>query len=134
VEPASDSAATVQEAAWALVDSAWVVMVDPALVRFRVMSSKIETSLAAIYNIFQRADTNIEGFFGSARNDKLLQPLVVNLINANEAPNEIPIFLVRKTARVRGPDKLARRLRVIRIVNEIALNSRIRRKRLLLIN
>ena len=124
----------VQEAGWALVDSAWVVMVDPALVRFRVMSSKIETSPAAIYNIFQRADINIERFFGSARNDKLLQPFAVNLINANEASNEIPIFLVRKTARVRGPDKLARRFRVIRIVNEIALNSRIRRKRLLLIN
>jgi hypothetical protein len=134
VEPAADSAAMVQEAVWALVEPAWVVMVDPALVRFRVMSSKIETSPAAIYNIFQRADINIERFFGSARNDKLLQPFAVNLINANEAPNEIPIFLVRKTARVRGPDKLARRFWVIRIVNKIALNSRIRRKRLLLIN
>jgi hypothetical protein len=134
VEPAADSAATVQEAGWALVDSAWVVMVDPALVRFRVMSSKIETSLADIYNIFQRADINIERFFGSARNDKLLQPLAVNLINANEAPNEIPIFLVRKTASARGPDKLTRRFWVVRIVNEIAFNSGIRRKRLLLIN
>jgi hypothetical protein len=134
VEPAADSAAMVQEAVWALVEPAWVVMVDPALVRFRVMSSKIETSPAAIYNIFQRADINIERFFGSARNDKLLQPFAVNLINANEAPNEIPIFLVRKTARLRGPDKLTRRFWVIRIVNKIALNSRIRRKRLLLIN
>jgi hypothetical protein len=124
----------VQEAGWALVDSAWVVMVDPALVRFRVMSSEIETSLTVIYNIFQRADINIERFFGSARNDKLLQPLAVNSINANEATNKIPIFLVRKTASARRPDKLARRFRVIRIVNEIALNSRIRRKRLLLIN
>jgi hypothetical protein len=55
-EPAADSAATVQEAGWALVDSAWVVTVDSALVRFRVRSREIETSLAAIYNIFQRAD------------------------------------------------------------------------------
>ena len=133
MEPAADSAATVQEAGWALVDSAWVVMVDPALVRFRVMSSKIETSLDA-NNILQRADINIERFFGSARNDKLLQPLVVNLINANEAPNEIPIFLVRKTARVRGPSKLAGRFWVIGIVNDIALNSRIRRKRLLFVD
>ena len=92
-------------------------MVDPALVRFRVMSSKIETSLAAIYNIFQRADINIEGFFGSVRNDKLLQPLAVNLINANEATNKIPIFLVRKTTSARRPDKFARRFRVVRIVN-----------------
>jgi hypothetical protein len=52
VEPAADSAAMVQEAEWALVDSAWVVMVDPALVHFRVMSSEIEISLAAIYDIF----------------------------------------------------------------------------------
>jgi hypothetical protein len=42
----------VQEAGWALVDSAWVVRVDPALVHFRVMSREIETSLAAIYDIF----------------------------------------------------------------------------------
>jgi len=52
VEPAADSAAVVQEAGWASVDSAWVVMVDPALVHFRVMSSEIETSLTAIYDIF----------------------------------------------------------------------------------
>jgi hypothetical protein len=38
----------VQEAGWALVDWAWAVMVDLALVRFRVMSSEMETSLAAI--------------------------------------------------------------------------------------
>jgi hypothetical protein len=107
----------VQEAGQALVDSAWVVMVGPALVRFRVVWSEIETSLAAIYNIFQRANINIEQFFSVARNDKLLQPLAVNLINANEAPNEIPIFLVRKTTSARRPDKLARRFRVVRIVN-----------------
>jgi|HubBroStandDraft_2_1064218.scaffolds.fasta_scaffold1188094_1 hypothetical protein len=50
----------VQEEGWALVDSVWVVMVDQALVRFRVMSSEIETSLAAIYGVF--ADINIERF------------------------------------------------------------------------
>ena len=105
----------VQEAGWALVDSVWVVMVDPALVRFRVMSSEIETSLAAIYGVF--ADINIERFFSLARNDKLLQPLAVNLINANEAPDKIPVFLVRKTTSARRPDKLARRFRVVRIVD-----------------
>jgi hypothetical protein len=52
VEPAADSAAMVQEAGWALVDSAWVVMVGSALVLFRVTSSEIETYPAAIYNIF----------------------------------------------------------------------------------
>jgi hypothetical protein len=56
VEPAADSAAMVQEAGQALVDPAWVVMVGLALVRFRVVWSEIEASLAAIYNIFQRAD------------------------------------------------------------------------------
>jgi hypothetical protein len=105
----------VQEAGWALVDWAWTVMVDLALVRFRVMSSEIERTLAAIYNIF--ADINIERFFSIARNDKLLQPLAVNLINANEAPDKIPIFLVRKTTSARRPDKLARPFRVVRIVN-----------------
>jgi hypothetical protein len=97
------------------VGSAWVVMVDPALVRFRVMSSEIETSLAAIYGVF--ADINIERFFSFAWNDKLLQPFAVNLINANEAPDKIPIFLVRKTTSARRPDKLARRFRVVRVVD-----------------
>jgi len=46
----------VQEAGQALVDLAWVVMVGPALVHFRVVRNEIETSLAAIYNIFQCAD------------------------------------------------------------------------------
>jgi hypothetical protein len=105
----------VQEAGQALVDSAWVVTVDLALVRFRVMSSEIETSLAAIYGVF--ADINIKRFFSFAWNDKLLQPFAVNLINANEAPDKIPIFLVGKTTSARRPDKLARRFRVVRIVN-----------------
>jgi hypothetical protein len=36
-----------QEAAWELVESAWAGMEFLALVRFRVMSSEVETSLAA---------------------------------------------------------------------------------------
>jgi hypothetical protein len=52
VELAADSAVMVQEAGWALVDSAWVAMVGPALVHFRAISSEIETSLAVIYDIF----------------------------------------------------------------------------------
>ena len=87
------------------------------LVRFRVLWSEIEASVAAIYNVFQRADINIKTFFSFAWNDKLLQPLAVNLINANEAPDKIPVFLVRKTTSARRPDKLARRFRVVRIVN-----------------
>ena len=68
------------------------------------------------------------------RESFLLQPLAVNLINANRAPNEIPIFFVRKTASARGPGQLARQFGMIGIINELALDSRIRRKRLLLIN
>ena len=90
------------------------------------------------------ANINIERFLqtfalswlagGLTRNDKLLQPLVINLVNTNGASNEIPIFFVRKTASARGPSQLARRFWVIGIVNEIALDSRIRRKRLLFID
>ena len=52
----------------------------------------------------------VMGFWHQAffRESSLLQPLAVNLINANGAPNEIPIFLVRKTASARGPGELAR--------------------------
>src|SRR5438034_7202995 len=64
----------------------------------------------------------------------LLQPLAINLINANKASDKIPIFLIRKRASTRGPGKLARRFRVIRIVNQIPLDSRIRRERFPLIN
>src|SRR5438552_5866503 len=64
----------------------------------------------------------------------LLQPLAINLINANKASDKIPIFLIRKRASTRGPGKLARRFRVIRIVNHIPLDSRIRRERFPLIN
>src|SRR5438552_14277946 len=63
-----------------------------------------------------------------------LQPLAVNLINANKAANKIPIFLIRKSASARGPGKLARRFRMIRIVNEITLDTGIRRHLFSLIN
>jgi hypothetical protein len=43
----ADWAATAQEGVWELVESAWVVVEFLALVRFRVMSSEVETSLAA---------------------------------------------------------------------------------------
>jgi hypothetical protein len=45
--PAADLAAMAQEAALELVELAWAVMEFFALVRFRVMSSEVETSLAA---------------------------------------------------------------------------------------
>jgi hypothetical protein len=90
----ADWAATVQEGVWELVESAWVVMEFLALVRFRVMSSEVETSLAANLQYYSEHGHKIERFLDSARNDKLLQPLAVNLINANRTPNEIPVFLV----------------------------------------
>ncbi len=128
-----------QEAAWESVESAWAVMGLLALVGFRVMSKRSRNIL-----LLPPANINIERFLqtfalswlagGLTGNDKLLQPLVINLVNTNGASNEIPIFFVRKTASVRGPSQLARRFRVIGIVNEIALDSRIRRKRLLFID
>ena len=33
----------------------------------------------------------------------LLQPLAVNLINVNKTSDKIPVFLIRETARGRGP-------------------------------
>ena len=44
-----------QEAAWELVETVWVVMEFLASVRFRVMSSEVETSLTADYDIVCRA-------------------------------------------------------------------------------
>jgi hypothetical protein len=52
--------------------------------------------------------TEFLAFSTFLRESFLLQPLVINLINANGAPNEIPIFFVRKTASARGPGQLAR--------------------------
>src|SRR5215469_13303985 len=65
---------------------------------------------------------------------KLLQPLAVNLINAHIAADEVPILLKGETAGVRRPGKLARRFWMVGIVNQIAFNSRVRRKRLSLKN
>ncbi len=59
----------------------------------------------------------------------LLQPLAVNLINAHGAADEVPIFLIRKSASARGPGKLTGRFRMIGVVNDIPLNSRIWRNR-----
>ncbi|PYJ27534.1 MAG: hypothetical protein DME90_09935 [Verrucomicrobia bacterium] len=50
------------------------------------------------------------------------------------AAHEIPILLIGETASVGGPGKLAWRLWMIRIINEVAFDSRIRRKRLPLKN
>ena len=38
-----------------------------------------------------------------------LQPFAVNLVYANKASDEIPVLLIRKSARFRRPDQLARR-------------------------
>ena len=71
----------------------------------------------------------IKRFLDFARNEKLLEPLAVNLINANEAADEIPIFLVCESMIVGGPGDLTRRFRMIRVVNEITVNSTILRGR-----
>ena len=71
----------------------------------------------------------IKRFLDFARNDKLLEPLAVNLINANAAADEIPIFLVCESMIVRGPGELTRRFRMIGVVNEITVNSTILRGR-----
>ena len=58
-----------------------------------------------------------------------LQPLAVNLINVNEAADEIPIFLICESTVAGGPGELTRRFRMIRVVNEITVNSTILRGR-----
>ena len=74
-------------------------------------------------------------YFNSLLRESLsLHPFAVNLINAHEAADEIPVLLIGKRARLRRPNQLARRLRMIRIVNQIAFVPRIRRKQLSLIN
>ena len=50
----------------------------------------------------------LSGIGAPLRESFSLQPFAVNLINAHIAAYEIPIFLIRKTTRVRGPGKLAR--------------------------
>jgi hypothetical protein len=66
-EPAADSAATAQEAAWELVESAWAVMEFLALVCFRVVSSEVEVAQPAIYNNCSARRHKIERFLSSAR-------------------------------------------------------------------
>ena len=51
----------------------------------------------------------------------LLQRFAVNLIDADKAADEIPIFLIRKRAIVGRPGEIARRLWMIRIVNQIVI-------------
>jgi hypothetical protein len=70
-----------------------------------------------------------EGLCGIAvpvRESLLLQRFAVNLINADKAADKIPILLIRKSAIACRPGKLARRLWMIRIVNEIVINPGIR--------
>ena len=57
----------------------------------------------------------------------LLQRFAVNLINANKAADKIPVLLIRESAIVCRPGKVARRLWMIWIVNEIVINPGIRR-------
>ena len=59
----------------------------------------------------------------SSKESSLLQPLAVNLINANEAADEIPIFLICESTVAGGPGELTRRFRMIGVVNEIVINS-----------
>ena len=46
-----------------------------------------------------------------------LQPLAVDLIKANEAADEIPIFLICKSIVAGGPGELTGRFRMIGVVN-----------------
>ena len=55
-----------------------------------------------------------------------LEPFAVNLVNAHKATDKVPVLLIRKRARLGGPDQLAGRFWMIGIVNEIAFHSRIR--------
>ena len=63
----------------------------------------------------------------SVKESLLLQRFAVNLINANNAAYKIPVLLIRESAIVCRPGKLARRLWMIWIVYEIAINPGIRR-------
>ena len=69
-----------------------------------------------------------------AKESLLLQRFAVNLINANKAAYKIPVLLIRESAIVCRPGKLARQLCMIWIVYEIAINPGIRRRRFQLIN
>ena len=69
----------------------------------------------------------ISGIGAPFRESLLLQRFAVNLINANEAADKIPILLIRESAIAWRPGKLARRLWMIGIVHEIVINPGIRR-------
>ena len=78
-----------------------------------------------------------DGFSGIGalvKESLLLQRFAVNLINANNAADKIPVLLIRESAIVCRPGKLARQLCMIWIVYEIAINPGIRRRRFQLIN
>lgn len=68
----------------------------------------------------------LSGIGAPFRESLSLQPFAVNLIDVHIAAYEIPIFLIRKTTSVRRPGKLARRLWMVGIVNQIAFDSGIR--------
>ena len=68
----------------------------------------------------------LSGICVPIRESLLLQRFAVNLINANKAADKIPILLIREGAIVCRPGKVARRLWMIRIVHEIAINPGIR--------
>ena len=69
----------------------------------------------------------LSGIGAPVRKSLLLQQSAVNLIKANKAADEVPILLIGERAFARGPGKLARRLWMIGIVNEIVIISGIRR-------
>src|SRR5262249_13712518 len=57
----------------------------------------------------------------------LLQRSAVNLINTNQAAYKIPVLLIRESAIVCRPCKLARRLRMIWIIYQKMIHAGIRR-------
>src|SRR5215471_3509173 len=97
------------------------------------MSREVESSIAICYVGSALRHKQVRDSY-STRNDKLLQPFAVNLVNAHKASDEIPILLIRESSSVWRPAKLSRRFWMIWIVNQIALDSWIRGKTILFIN
>ena len=64
----------------------------------------------------------LSGICVPIRESLLLQRFAVNLINANEAADKIPILLIRKSAIVCRPAEIAGRLWMIGIIHEIVIN------------
>ena len=59
---------------------------------------------AAAWGLVESALAVMESLVLVIPNDSpLLQPLAVNLINVNKTSDKIPVFLIRETARGRGP-------------------------------